>query len=96
MPPQSDDKRQAAREVIDILHEISTLLVWGFTSPFFNMAFYTSAELDSHTDCFVGISEHEPRSDRALSLRVFDREWSQSRCPCGEFNLNVVILRRTE
>ncbi|KAL2830692.1 mitotic-spindle organizing gamma-tubulin ring associated-domain-containing protein [Aspergillus pseudoustus] len=26
MPPQSDDKRQAAREVIDILHEISTLL----------------------------------------------------------------------
>jgi hypothetical protein len=27
MPPQSDDKRQAAREVIDILHEISTLLV---------------------------------------------------------------------
>ncbi|EEQ35689.1 conserved hypothetical protein [Microsporum canis CBS 113480] len=25
MPPQ-DDKRQAAREVIDILHEISTLL----------------------------------------------------------------------
>lgn len=27
MPSQSDDKRQAAREVIDILHEISTLLV---------------------------------------------------------------------
>ncbi|KAL3480118.1 mitotic-spindle organizing gamma-tubulin ring associated-domain-containing protein [Aspergillus californicus] len=26
MPPQSDDKRQAAREVIDILHEISVLL----------------------------------------------------------------------
>ncbi|KAL4796517.1 mitotic-spindle organizing gamma-tubulin ring associated-domain-containing protein [Aspergillus venezuelensis] len=26
MPPQSDNKRQAAREVIDILHEISTLL----------------------------------------------------------------------
>ncbi|KAB8075035.1 mitotic-spindle organizing gamma-tubulin ring associated-domain-containing protein [Aspergillus leporis] len=26
MAPQSDDKRQAAREVIDILHEISTLL----------------------------------------------------------------------
>ncbi|RAL09314.1 mitotic-spindle organizing protein 1 [Aspergillus homomorphus CBS 101889] len=27
MPPsQADDKRQAAREVIDILHEISTLL----------------------------------------------------------------------
>ncbi|KAE8321990.1 mitotic-spindle organizing gamma-tubulin ring associated-domain-containing protein [Aspergillus sergii] len=26
MPSQSDDKRQAAREVIDILHEISTLL----------------------------------------------------------------------
>ncbi|KAL4877194.1 mitotic-spindle organizing gamma-tubulin ring associated-domain-containing protein [Aspergillus karnatakaensis] len=26
MPPQPDDKRQAAREVIDILHEISTLL----------------------------------------------------------------------
>ncbi|KAL2831999.1 mitotic-spindle organizing gamma-tubulin ring associated-domain-containing protein [Aspergillus cavernicola] len=26
MPPQSDDKRQAAREVVDILHEISTLL----------------------------------------------------------------------
>ncbi|KAL3459921.1 mitotic-spindle organizing gamma-tubulin ring associated-domain-containing protein [Aspergillus heterothallicus] len=24
--PQTDDKRQAAREVIDILHEISTLL----------------------------------------------------------------------
>lgn len=27
MPSQSDDKRQAAREVVDILHEISTLLV---------------------------------------------------------------------
>jgi len=27
MPPQTDDKRQAAREVIDILEEISTLLV---------------------------------------------------------------------
>ncbi|OJJ49563.1 hypothetical protein ASPZODRAFT_128050 [Penicilliopsis zonata CBS 506.65] len=26
MPPQPDDKRQAAREVIDILHEISNLL----------------------------------------------------------------------
>ncbi|KAI9376837.1 mitotic-spindle organizing gamma-tubulin ring associated-domain-containing protein [Aspergillus egyptiacus] len=26
MAPQSDDKRQAAREVIDILHEISILL----------------------------------------------------------------------
>ncbi|KAJ5811839.1 hypothetical protein N7474_008140 [Penicillium riverlandense] len=29
MPSQADDKRQAAREVIDILHEISTLLVSG-------------------------------------------------------------------
>ena len=29
MPSQSDDKRQAAREVVDILHEISTLLVCG-------------------------------------------------------------------
>ena len=27
MPSQTDDKRQAAREVIDILHEISTILV---------------------------------------------------------------------
>lgn len=27
MPPQEIDKRQAAREVIDILHEIATLLV---------------------------------------------------------------------
>lgn len=27
MPPNPEDKRQAAREVIDILHEISTLLV---------------------------------------------------------------------
>ncbi|OJJ83346.1 mitotic-spindle organizing protein 1 [Aspergillus glaucus CBS 516.65] len=26
MPSQADDKRQAAREVIDILHDISTLL----------------------------------------------------------------------
>ncbi|KAH1280886.1 hypothetical protein KXW98_004457 [Aspergillus fumigatus] len=26
MPPQAEDKRQAAREVVDILHEISTLL----------------------------------------------------------------------
>ncbi|KAL5366551.1 mitotic-spindle organizing gamma-tubulin ring associated-domain-containing protein [Aspergillus floccosus] len=26
MPSQADDKRQAAREVIDILHEISMLL----------------------------------------------------------------------
>ncbi|EAS31662.3 mitotic-spindle organizing protein 1 [Coccidioides immitis RS] len=26
MPSQQDEKRQAAREVIDILHEISTLL----------------------------------------------------------------------
>ncbi|KAH7043231.1 mitotic-spindle organizing gamma-tubulin ring associated-domain-containing protein [Macrophomina phaseolina] len=26
MPPQEIDKRQAAREVIDILHEIATLL----------------------------------------------------------------------
>ncbi|KAL4905724.1 mitotic-spindle organizing protein 1 [Aspergillus multicolor] len=26
MPPQTDDKRQAAREVIDILQEISILL----------------------------------------------------------------------
>ncbi|KAF2143800.1 uncharacterized protein K452DRAFT_317238 [Aplosporella prunicola CBS 121167] len=26
MPPQEVDKRQAAREVIDILHEIATLL----------------------------------------------------------------------
>lgn len=27
MPPPEQDKRQAAREVIDILHEIATLLV---------------------------------------------------------------------
>lgn len=32
MSSQADDKRQAAREVIDILHEISTLLVRGFFS----------------------------------------------------------------
>jgi hypothetical protein len=38
MPPQPDDKRQAAREVIDILHEISTLLVCG-VSPLFDLAF---------------------------------------------------------
>jgi len=31
MPPQEvDNKRQAAREVIDILHEIATLLVIRF------------------------------------------------------------------
>lgn len=33
MPSQADDKRQAAREVIDILHEISTLLVRGSPLP---------------------------------------------------------------
>lgn len=33
MPSQADDKRQAAREVIDILHEISTLLVRGPPLP---------------------------------------------------------------
>jgi hypothetical protein len=38
MPPQAEDKRQAAREVIDILHEISILLVCAFTSPFSVMA----------------------------------------------------------
>lgn len=35
MPSQQDDKRQAAREVIDILHEISQLLVrFQLHSPF--------------------------------------------------------------
>lgn len=35
MPPgsQPDDKRQAAREVLDILHEISTLLVRVLSCP---------------------------------------------------------------
>lgn len=34
MPTQAEEKRQAAREVIDILHEISTLLVSHMGSSF--------------------------------------------------------------
>lgn len=33
MPSQQDEKRQAAREVIDILYEISTLLVHPLPTP---------------------------------------------------------------
>ena len=33
-PPEVTDKRQAAREVIDILHEIATLLVSGSKNNF--------------------------------------------------------------
>lgn len=45
MPSQADDKRQAAREVIDILHEISTLLVRDTTptTPSIDFTFHSSA-----------------------------------------------------
>lgn len=45
MPSQADDKRQAAREVIDILHEISTLLVRDTTptTPSIDFSFHSSA-----------------------------------------------------
>lgn len=63
MPPQSDDKRQAAREVIDILHEISTLLVCSSFPPFFNMAVKIHASQMQWFANSFDTQEHEPGSN---------------------------------
>ncbi len=48
MPGQEPDKRQAAREVIDVLHEIATLLVFPET-PFGRYRKQAYHELVEHT-----------------------------------------------
>lgn len=69
MSSQADDKRQAAREVIDILHEISTLLVRGSS---FRLMLRINIKLIEIP------SEYPPRPDRVVPLRVSHREWCQS------------------
>ena len=60
MPGQdTGDKRQAAREVIDILHEIATLLVSHFPH-----------RVNVNTISLTSLSEHTPQSTAAVLLRL--------------------------
>lgn len=65
-------RRKAAREVIDILHEIATLLVCQFRSPIFDILKLT----------FI---EHTSRSPATFVLRLIDREWRKPRSISSTF-----------
>lgn len=66
MPAEDKEKRQAAREVIDILHEIATLLVR------LSDLILSVAATDLHD------VEHEPQPSATIVLRIAHREWCQS------------------
>lgn len=58
MPSQAEEKRQAAREVIDILHEISVILVRSNPTTWRHK---TNAA-----------TEYKPQSNRDLPVRLAD------------------------
>jgi len=67
-PPEEVDKRKAAREVIDILGEIATLLVWIYKT-------LVESNIDSNP-------EHWSGPPTIVVLRIAHREWRQSRSAC--------------
>jgi hypothetical protein len=73
--PASDPeaKKRAARETIDILHEISTLLVRQI--PISSQTNKPQPRKKSNTD--NNPPEHRSRPAIAQLLRVSDREWRQ-------------------
>lgn len=68
--PSKDNKREKAREVVDILEEISMLLV-GLPET----AKFIHAEDDQG---------HRTGSQSTLTLRIADREWGEPRSSCCE------------
>lgn len=96
MPPQSDDKRQAAREVIDILHEISTLLVWGFTSPFFKwLSIHLPSLLHILIASLVSQNTNLDRTELSLCVSLIENGVNPDALAVSSIS-NVVILRRTK
>lgn len=69
----ADARRKAAREVIDILHEIATLLV----RP---QAVAPTCDLIDKP-----AAEHAPRPSAALLLRIAHRKRGKSRSACRKF-----------
>ena len=78
MPSQQDEKRQAAREVIDILHEISILLVRMLSAFLFTS--FLDGEKSKYKPMYLPstFSEHPSRPHRIVTLRIADRKWRQS------------------
>ncbi|KAE8147247.1 mitotic-spindle organizing protein associated with a ring of gamma-tubulin 1 [Aspergillus avenaceus] len=76
MPTQSDDKRQAAREVIDILHEISTLLNTNLDRTDLSLC-VSLIENGVNPDALATIIKDLRREDTAISRTVADHEFAK-------------------
>ncbi len=76
------DKQAAAQQAVDVLHEISTILVGPLNRPFLSRAAtYQSIELPAGPPDTV-------------HLHLHDREWGQPRSACGKnlCSLTVELL----
>lgn len=62
------------------------ILQYGCQDPAFQMHWLADS---------FNTQEHESGSNWTLSLRVFDREWGQSWCSCGESKSSLSCLRLT-
>jgi hypothetical protein len=69
--PAKESKKEKAREVIDILQEISVLLVRLPNTIGIQLLVRTSAD--------VRIQEHSTRPNSAVAVCITDGKWGQSR-----------------
>jgi hypothetical protein len=91
MPP-TEDKRKAARETIDVLFEISSLLVRLYLNLTSALMRRSGASSLLHSLCPVTFdliltaAEHKSRSPVAIILCLAHRERRKPRCSSREFS----------
>ena len=81
-----ESKRQAAREVIDILEEISLLLAWPSPLHLPHFPITDSCSVFTRT-------EHSSYTHAAFTMRLADRERGQSRS-VGGTNVQLASARQ--
>ena len=79
MPASKEEtkKREAAREVIDILQEMALLLVW-------NQSTYGARDL-------LGNAEYKANTNASLTMRFVNREWCQSGGAGGPYRIGIPL-----
>lgn len=81
MPTDADNKRQAARDVIDILEDISKILVCSLALQFTAREWLGKSPRQANANSW---SEHQPKPHRAISMCLPYWEWCQPWCSCGK------------
>jgi hypothetical protein len=84
MAPDAEAKKKAARETIDILHEISTLLVR-------DLRLILSSLARPKTSVLTVKTEHRTRPPISQLLRLSDREWRKSGGSCCKAFRHIYI-----